>query len=322
MTEPVLRADPGSLAETETASLAAQQKSRRRSAFLWTLPQPICVIGSMFAVALAYTNEWIHPDLFATIMIVLPLPLILIAERIWTKREDWIPTPGELAEDALWLAMGGFIWVPLYSNYYETPISDAFEWIREATAIPFSLDASSAWGLVLCAIFARTLSEFIYYWLHRVQHESLFFWRIHATHHHITKMSAARSDRTHPLEWATLMFGTPIVLALFGASDAVVAVTAAFGFCNGWLNHSNLPLRSGIYGWFFSTAEMHHLHHSKHIDSSNSNYGCTIIIWDRLFGTFNGSTEIERIGAGTGKALSIPDQLGMAFVSDEKLKSY
>ncbi len=292
----------------------------RRSEVLWTLPQPIIVLGSMFAVATAFTTEWMDAKLLATIMIVLPLPLLLIAERIWTKREDWIPTPKELAEDAFWLAGAAFIWVPLYDDYYDTPISDAFNWIREASALPFSLQPESALGLVLCAIFAKTIAELIYYWLHRLQHETLFWWRIHATHHHITKMSAARSDRTHPLEFAALSLGTPIVLALFGASDQVVAVGAAFGFTNGYINHSNLPLRSGIYGWFFSTAEMHHLHHSHDLDSSNSNYGCTIIIWDRLFGTFSGSTEIERIGAGTGKPLSIFTQYALAFLPDEKLK--
>ncbi|MFT6284695.1 MAG: hypothetical protein ACJAXM_001169 [Arenicella sp.] len=49
-------------------------------------------------------------------MIILPLPLILIAERIWTKRQDWILTPKEFAKDAFWLATSGFIWVAFYSN--------------------------------------------------------------------------------------------------------------------------------------------------------------------------------------------------------------
>jgi sterol desaturase/sphingolipid hydroxylase (fatty acid hydroxylase superfamily) len=306
-------------AEVVAESFEDRQSARR--AFLWTLPQPVLVLGAMFAIATAYSMHWMDADLLTSLLIVLPLPLILIAERIWTKRKDWIPEPKELAEDTLWLAAGAFIWVPLYDDYYSTPISEAFNWIRDSSALPFSMQPESALGLVLCAILARTVSEFIYYWLHRVQHESLFWWRIHATHHHITKMSAARSDRTHPFEWATLMLGTPIVLALFGASDALVAVTGAFGFFNGWLNHSNLPLRSGIYGLYFSTAEMHHLHHSHKMEDSNTNYGCTIIIWDRLFGTYSGNTEIKSIGAGTGKPLSIYTQLTLAFTSKEKLTS-
>ena len=68
--------------------------------FLWTLPQPVLVLGSMLAVASAFTFGWAEPKLFALFMIILPLPLVLLAERIWVKRQDWILTPKEFAEDA------------------------------------------------------------------------------------------------------------------------------------------------------------------------------------------------------------------------------
>jgi len=306
----------------ESAQPSPEQTANTLHDFLWTLPQPILVLGSMLAVASAFTYGWAEPKLFALIMIILPLPLILLAERIWVKRQDWILTPKEFAEDAFWLAATALIWVPIYSDYYSTPISDGFKAVRDASPLNFNLEPTSTLGLILAAILVRASSEFIYYWLHRIQHESLFWWRMHATHHHMTKLGAARGDRTHPLEFAALMVGTPIILALTGASDAVIAVTGAFGFFSATLNHSNLPLRSGVYGLFFTTAEMHHLHHSRDMDSSNSNYGCTIIIWDRIFGTFSDRTDIEALGAGTGKPLSIWTQYKMAFVSTDELTKY
>jgi sterol desaturase/sphingolipid hydroxylase (fatty acid hydroxylase superfamily) len=320
MSEQTLDCDQEQSKDVDPHDLSTQQT--KLQAFLWSLPQPILVLGSMIAVSTAFTYEWTNPALIAMIMIVLPLPLVLFAERIWTKRKDWLLTPKEFAEDALWLGTGAFIWVPLYSDYFDTPISYGFRSVRDMTPLNFELAPESTIGIILAAIVVRTAVEFIYYWLHRVQHESVFWWRIHATHHHITKMGVARSDRTHPFEWATLFLGTPIVLALTGANDAVIAVTGAFGFFNGWLNHSNIPLRSGWWGLYFATAEQHHLHHSKDMDSSNSNYGCTIIIWDRLFGTYNGGTKIEAIGAGTGKALDLWTQYKIAFVSTDKLTKY
>lgn len=308
-------------AQERAGTESATDRDRAFRDFIWSLPQPFLVFGSMIAVATAITMEWMNADLLATIMIVVPLPLVLIAERIWTKREDWIPEPLELAEDAGWLAAGAFIWVPLYSDYFNTPISDAFTWIRDSAGLPFSLEPQSTLGLIGGALLAITLSEGIYYWLHRVQHESVFFWRMHATHHHITKMSAARGDRTHPLEWASLMLARPIILALLGVSHDVIAVMGSFGFWQANLNHSNLPLKSGIAGWFLSTAEQHHLHHSNHLVDSNKNYGCSIIIWDRLFGTYSGKTEIESLGAGTGTPLSIREQLALAFYPTKKLTS-
>ena len=119
-----------------------------------------------------------------------------------------------MIEDVGWIAAGYFIWVPLYSDYYQTPISEGFKAVRDLSPLSVALEPSSVTGLLGSAMMIMLISTFIYYWLHRIQHESLFWWRIHATHHHITKMGCMRGDRTHPLEWATLLLATPVALAL------------------------------------------------------------------------------------------------------------
>lgn len=298
----------------------AETEVQERSSVVWMLAQPALVLGSMAAVASAITWKWMDPYLLTSIMLFAPLPLILIAERVWTKRKDWLLTRNELAEDTFWLGFAALIWIPLFDDFYETPISRGFEALRDASPLPFTLQPDTFLGLILCALGAMMVSSFIYYWLHRVQHESVFFWRMHATHHHITKMGAMRGDRTHPLEYLALALGSPIAFALLGASNEVIAVAVAFGFFNGYLNHSNLPLRSApVYDWLFATAQQHHLHHSLHFDSSNTNYGCNLIIWDRIFGTYSSDTVVKRIGAGTGEPLSILTQLKLAFIPTDKL---
>ena len=284
--------------------------------------QPTLVLGSMFAVAMMAVTNWHYKELFDAVMIVLPIPLCIIAERIWTKRKDWLLEPKELAEDATWLAAAAFLMVPLYSNVYRTPVSEGFKAIRDMSPLQVSLEPTSAIGLIGCALLVKIVASFIYYWLHRIQHESLFWWRMHATHHHITKMGCMRGDRTHPLEYLALVIGTPIALALLGASDGVMTVAGAFGIWNGTLNHSNLPLKSmPVYDWLFATAQQHHIHHAHLRQHADSNYGCNIILWDRMFGTYCGDYNEGMIGAGKGVSLSIKDQLGMAFYTDEKLKS-
>ncbi len=288
--------------------------------WLWACPQPILVLGSMFLVAAMITQQWMDHKLFAAIMIVLPIPILIFAERIWTKRKDWLLEPKEMVEDAFWLAFAGLLWVPLYSDFYETPISEGFKAVRDLAPLNITLQPESLLGIVGSAILVITLSSFVYYWCHRVQHESLFWWRMHATHHHITKMGCMRGDRTHPLEYMTLFLGTPIALALFGASDSVMAVAGAFGIWNGTLNHSNLPLKSmPVYNWFFATAQQHHVHHALVLRQSNSNYGCNIIFWDRLFGTYCGDEAVGQIGAGKAVPLSIKEQLLLAFYPNKKL---
>jgi sterol desaturase/sphingolipid hydroxylase (fatty acid hydroxylase superfamily) len=143
---------------------------------------------------------------------------------------------------------------------------------------------------------------------------------MHATHHHITKMSCMRGDRTHPLEYLALGLSMPIILALAGASDNVIAVSAAFGMWNGKLNHANLPLKSlPVYDWVFATSQQHHIHHALARNHSDKNYGCNIILWDRIFGTYCGDTEMGALGAGKGVPLSIKEQLMLAFYPNKRL---
>ena len=302
------------------AAAPSDRSSSVEASWLWMLPQPVLVLGSMVAIATMITERWMNPDLFTTAMILLPIPLLIVAERVWTKREDWLLTPKEFAEDAFWLGFAVLLWIPLYDDFYQTPLSEAFAWLRDRSPFDITLAPTTVGGLLGAVFLVKLVESFIYYWCHRIQHESLFFWRMHATHHHITKMGCLRGDRTHPLEYLTLALGTPIALALFGASEDVIAVTAAFHFWNGNLNHANLPLRSlPIYDWVFATAPQHHAHHALEMRQSNSNYGCNLILWDRLFGTYCGDDTVGQIGAGTGKALSIREQLALAFYPTKRL---
>jgi sterol desaturase/sphingolipid hydroxylase (fatty acid hydroxylase superfamily) len=288
--------------------------------FLWTLPQPVYVFGSALLVATAITWEWLDADLLVTLIIFSAIPLILLAERLAPKRRDWLLNWRELAEDLFWVLAGFLIWFPLYDEFYDTPISDAFTAIRDSSGLPFSLQPSSTIGLLFAAVIGLIASEFIGYWAHRIQHRYIFFWRIHATHHHITKMSAARADRTHPLEFLALNLGGAVALALLGASADVVAVYVTILVTSTRVTHANLPLRPGIIGYVFNTPQYHQLHHSCRYEESNTNYGCIIILWDRLFGTFSDKDEIEKIGNGTGKPLSILTQLSIPFRSNASIR--
>lgn len=306
--------------------LGTQRKTRtwNLSDIVWTWLQPVLAMGAPLLVAVTLLGDfWGEADrqLFALFMIFLPVPFFIFAERRW-GREDWKLKPSELAEDGFWVAMGAFLWGPLVSGLYRTPISEGFRAIRDRTLLEISFEPTTVLGLFGAVIFIRILRAFPYYWLHRVQHEVLFWWRIHATHHHITKMSFLRGSRTHPFEYFALSLGGLMVMAFIGASDEVVAVSAAFGMWSGKFNHSNLPLKSlPVYDWVFATAPQHHVHHALDRRQSDSNYGCSIILWDRIFGTYCGDTteEVKQTGAGKGVPLSIKEQLMLAFYPNKRL---
>jgi len=288
---------------------------------IWSLPQPVFVFGSAILAASAAANHWMDAGLLVSILMFAPIPLLLIAERLLPKRRDWLLNWRDLLEDSFWVFATYLIWVPIYDEAYDTPISNFFASLRDASGFPFRLEAETTVGLVVAALIGIFAKEFIAYWLHRIQHRFMFFWRIHATHHHITKLSVARAERTHPLEFLRLNLGSAIALAFLGASPDVVGVVVVFGLTSAHFNHSNLPLVSGVFGWLFNTAQWHQLHHSCNYDESNTNYGCVVILWDRVFGTFSGKDNIERVGNGTGEQLSLLSQLTIPFRSDEVPRS-
>ncbi|PCJ25573.1 MAG: hypothetical protein COA96_07050 [SAR86 cluster bacterium] len=296
-------------------------QSKRTMFSLWSLPQPIIVFGCAILTASAAANQWMNFGLLVSILLFVPIPLLLIAERLSPRRKDWLLNWRDLAEDSFWLFGTYIIWVPIYDVAYDTPISELFTSLRDASNFPLRLEAQTTFGILLAAMVGVFAKEFIAYWAHRLQHRFMFFWRIHATHHHITKMSVARAERTHPLEFLGLNLGSAVALAYLGASPEVAGVVAVFSLTNAHLCHSNLPLQSGIFGWLFNTAQWHQLHHSCNYAESNTNYGCTVIIWDRIFGTFSGKTQIERVGNGTGRQLSLLTQLTIPFRSNETLRN-
>ena len=286
----------------------------------WSLPQPIILLGFSLLVANAAITGWIDLSVLVPVLLFVPIPLLLLAERLIPKRKDWLLDWKDLIEDLFWLACSFLIWGPIYDDAYETPISNLFALMRDNSGFPFRLEAETIGGLLVAAFIAIFVAEFIGYWAHRVQHRFMFLWRIHATHHHITKMSVARAERTHPLEFLGLNLGSAVTLAFLGASAEVVAVVVVFRLNTAHLCHSNLPLVSGAFGWLFNTPEWHQLHHSCIYKESNTNFGCTVIIWDRIFGTFSGKNHIKQVGNGTGEKLSIVTQLLIPFKSDQALR--
>ena len=286
----------------------------------WSLPQPIILLGFSLLVANAAITGWIDLSVLVPVLLFVPIPLLLLAERLIPKRKDWLLDWKDLIEDLFWLACSFLIWGPIYDDAYETPISNLFALLRDSSGFPFRLEAVTIGGLLVAAFIAIFVAEFIGYWAHRVQHRFMFLWRIHATHHHITKMSVARAERTHPLEFLGLNLGSAVTLAFLGASAEVVAVVVVFRLNTAHLCHSNLPLVSGAFGWLFNTPEWHQLHHSCIYKESNTNFGCTVIIWDRIFGTFSGKNYIKQVGNGTGEKLSIVTQLLIPFKSDQALR--
>lgn len=138
------------------------------------------------------------------------------------------------------------------------------------------------WGWV--AMFLCT--EFFYYWLHRAGHRIRWYWASHAIHHtgnQYNLAAAFRQSITGKISGGFVFFAPQ---CLFGFSpDAVLmsyGVNLVYQF---WIHTdliSKIPMMEGI----FNTPSAHRVHHAANVEYLDCNYGGTILLFDRLFGTY------------------------------------
>ncbi len=138
---------------------------------------------------------------------------------------------------------------------------------------------------VLYWIMLVVLEDFLYYWLHRFDHEIRFFWAVHVTHHSSEKMNFTvgfRSSLFQPLY--RFLYFIPLALVGFHPLDIVFIYSATQIW--GIFVHTELIRRMGWLEYFLVTPSHHRVHHASNAKYLDKNMGMFLIIWDKLFGTF------------------------------------
>ena len=129
------------------------------------------------------------------------------------------------------------------------------------------------------------LEDFLYYWLHRFDHEIRFFWAIHVTHHSSQKLNFTvgfRSSVFQPL-YRFIYF---IPLALLGCKPLDIAFVYSATQIWGIFVHTELVKKMGWLEYFMVTPSHHRVHHGSNPKYLDKNMGMFLIIWDKLFGSF------------------------------------
>ncbi|MCA6446080.1 MAG: sterol desaturase family protein [Chitinophagaceae bacterium] len=127
--------------------------------------------------------------------------------------------------------------------------------------------------------------DFLYYWLHRFDHEIRLFWAVHVTHHSSEKMNFTvgfRSSVFQPL-YRFIYF---IPLALMGFRPIDIAFIYSATQIWGIFVHTELIHKMGWMEYIFVTPSHHRVHHGSNPKYLDKNMGMFLIIWDKLFGTF------------------------------------
>jgi sterol desaturase/sphingolipid hydroxylase (fatty acid hydroxylase superfamily) len=143
--------------------------------------------------------------------------------------------------------------------------------------------------------------DFIYYWNHRLMHEVRGLWAIHVVHHSSERynLSTALRQPVADVLGTFLPYG---VLSRIGVRPRLVAQARAINLLYQYWIHTDAIRRIGPAEAALNTPSHHRVHHGSNARYIDRNHGSILIIWDRLFGTFE--REDERVVYGLTKNIN------------------
>lgn len=239
-------------------------------------------------------NPWTLVVLSPLIMVV-----VLLLELVFERHQGWRMNGREFLTDTFYVVLSATVISWTTEALAEDPLKAA----KASLGITTEWLAHVPWLAQVFMVIA--VIEFGQYWMHRLMHNSTPFWLTHAPHHHLTQLNAAKGAVGNPIELFLISLS---VVALFDFNDtALFAGFSAMGTISVFA-HANVRSNPPIwYSFFFTTIRHHSLHHSTDFESTRCNYGNSLILLDRIFGTYR-EGEAVLVGQDERRRLSILEQ--------------
>ena len=145
--------------------------------------------------------------------------------------------------------------------------------------------------------------DFCYYWAHRLGHEISVLWAAHAVHHQSEEYNLSTALRQTSTGF---LFGWIFYLPLFliGFPLQVLITVNAINLIYQFWVHTRVVKRLGVLDRILVTPSNHRVHHAQNERYIDKNYGGMLILWDRLFGTFQEERNDDPVVFGVRKPLA------------------
>jgi sterol desaturase/sphingolipid hydroxylase (fatty acid hydroxylase superfamily) len=139
-----------------------------------------------------------------------------------------------------------------------------------------------------------------YYGVHRLEHRVQVLWASHMIHHSPETISATSSVRVPWMEtlykpWFSLW------LPLIGFNPILAIAFDVFAATIGLAQHTTRCKRTTVLDKVFVTPATHRVHHGSNPEYIDRNFGAVLVIWDRMFGTYQPEVAPVVYGIGTKK---------------------
>jgi sterol desaturase/sphingolipid hydroxylase (fatty acid hydroxylase superfamily) len=241
------------------------------------------------------------------------LLIIIAAEIIWSWKKD--KKAYEVKETISNLAIfAGFQFSKFLFAGYQLAVLGYFTKLTVFT-LP-----RNGWVFLLTFITA----DFIYYWFHRVSHFWKPLWAFHMVHHSAMHMNLTAAYR---LNWLSAII-SPIFFipaVLLGMPAEYIVISYALNLAYQFFLHTEAIDQLGVLEGFIDTPSAHRVHHGSNPIYIDKNFGGVLIIWDKLFKTYQPEIEKVNYGLTTGSMGYNPFVLvfrgfGDLFTGKTKLK--
>ncbi len=229
--------------------------------------------------------EVLAAPLYFVLMLV---ELVLIAMRRGKGEYEARDTLTSLSMGVISVVTGA-----LFAGGFEFLLFAAYEW---RIADPgFGIAA-----VVACFV----LDDLRYYWAHRLGHRVRWFWANHVIHHssqHFNLSTALRQPWSGPINFLIVL---QLPIAWLGFHPALIAFVYGLNLIYQFWIHTEAIDR--MPRWFeavFNTPSHHRVHHGSNPRYLDANYAGTLIVWDKLFGSFVPEQDDEPVHYGLVKDL-------------------
>lgn len=195
---------------------------------------------------------------------------------------QWREIVANLALGSAYQVMEAIAWVVVTGA--------VFSWVYQHRLFDVPVD-----GWTVLPIFV--LVEFCYYWFHRCSHRVRWWWAAHVPHHSGETMNFTTAMRQSVLNVfvGTFIFYLPPVI--LGVPPAVVMFILAVDLAYQYFVHTeSIGKLPSWYEYIFNTPSSHRVHHGRNPQYIDKNYGGVLIVFDRMFGTYE--PEVERVDYG------------------------
>lgn len=158
-------------------------------------------------------------------------------------------------------------------------------------------DLGYVWWVWILAFFADDIS---YYWFHRTSHNVRFLWASHVVHHSSQRYNLATALRQTWTGNFTGSFVFWLWMPLVGFEPLMIvflqSVSLLYQF---WIHTEVIKKLPGWFEFIFNTPSHHRVHHSSDLKYLDKNHAGILVIWDRMFGTFQVEEEHPNYGLTT-----------------------